>query len=99
MTCTLQTPSTLKDTEMSYTEAKSNDAPTAQTAQQHHLQAAEHLEQAAQSHKEAAKLTASGEHKGVQIHVEKAKTHTAKATEHMMEAEKKSATSPAAVNT
>lgn len=97
MACTLKTPPILKDTEMTYTEVKSNDASTAQTAQQHHIQAAEHLELAAQSHKEAAKLTGSGEHKGAQIHVEKAKTHTVKATEHVMEAAKKSA-NPASVS-
>ena len=81
----------LKDTEMTYTETKTHDASAAQTAQQHHLQAAEHLEAAAKSHKDAAKLMGSGDPKAAQIHVEKAKSHAAQAVEHVMEAEKKSA--------
>jgi hypothetical protein len=76
---------------MTYTATKSHDTSTAQTVQQHHLQAAEHLELAAKSHKEAAKLIDSGDHKGSQGHMEKAKTHTSEAAEHVVEAGKKSA--------
>ena len=89
MACTLKFSPILKDAEMTYTETKTHDTSSAQTAQQHHMQAAEHLEAAAKSHKEAAKLIGSGDAKGAQTHIEKAKTHAAQAAEHVMEAEKK----------
>jgi hypothetical protein len=67
-----------------------HDTTTASTEHQHHVQAAEHLELAAKSHKEAAKLISAGDHKGSLQHVETAKTHTAHASEHVKEAHKKS---------
>lgn len=76
---------------MSYTESKPHDTSTAATPQQHHTQAAEHLELAAKSHKEAAKLIAANDHKGAQVHVKTAHEHTAKAQDHVAEAAKKSA--------
>jgi hypothetical protein len=82
--------------EMTFTETKNHDATSAQTAQQHHLQAAEQLELAAKSHKEAAKLMGSGDQSGAQIQVEKAKTYSTQATEHVTEAAKKN-TGPAKV--
>ena len=67
-----------------------HDTTTANSEQQHHVQAAEHLELAAKSHKEAAKLISAGDHKAALQCVEKAKTHTTHASEHVMEAHKKS---------
>ncbi|MDP3701122.1 MAG: hypothetical protein Q8R72_09485 [Hylemonella sp.] len=76
---------------MTLNETKSHDTTSAQTPQQHHAQAAEHLEQAAKSHKDAATLLGSGDHKGAQAHADAAKTHAAQATEHVAEAARKSA--------
>jgi len=67
-----------------------HDTTTASTEQQHHVQAAEHLELAAKSHKEAAKLISAGDHKGALQHMETAKNHTSHASEHVKEAHKKS---------
>lgn len=67
-----------------------HNTTTASTEQQHHVQAAEHLELAAKSHKEVAKLISAGDHKGALQHVETAKTHTSHASEHVKEAHKKS---------
>lgn len=80
---------------MTLIDTKKHDTSSAQTVQQHHVQAAEHLELAAKSHKEAAKLISAGDHKDVAHHVELAKTHTAHAGEHAQEAQKKSAAAPA----
>jgi len=92
MACTLKFSPQLKDIDMTLNETKNHDTTSAQTAQQHHVQAAEHLEQAAKSHKDAAKLMGSGDPTGAQIHVEKAKTHSVQASEHVVQAAKKSAT-------
>jgi hypothetical protein len=67
-----------------------HDTTTANTEQQHHVQAAEHLELAAKSHKEAAKLISAGDHKAALQHVEIAKSHTTHASDHVKEAHKKS---------
>ncbi|WP_460487516.1 hypothetical protein [Curvibacter fontanus] len=82
---------------MTLNETKNHDTTSAQTAQQHHVQAAEHLEQAAKSHKDAARLLGSGDPSGAQIHVEKARTHSVQASEHVVQATKKSA-APAKVS-
>jgi hypothetical protein len=76
---------------MSLNEIKTHDTTTAVTPQQHHTQAAEHLEHAAKSHKEVAKLIVAGDHKAAQAHTLVAKEHTVKAQEHVAEAVKKSA--------
>lgn len=60
------------------------------TAQQHHVQAAELLEQAAKCHKDAARLLMAGDPTGAQVHAEKAKAHTVKAGEHGLQAASKS---------
>lgn len=60
-----------------------------QTAQQHHTQAAELLEQASKCHKDAARLLNAGDPTGAQTAAEKAKAHTEKATDHMIQAAKK----------
>jgi hypothetical protein len=96
MACNLKFSLQLKGIDMTLNETKNHDTTTAQTAQQHHVQAAEHLEQAAKCHKDAARLLGSGDQTGAQLHVEKAKTHASQASEHVMEATKKS-TSPAKV--
>lgn len=96
MACTVKFSLQPKDIDMTLNETKNHDTTSAQTAQQHHVQAAEHLEQAAKSHKDAARLLGSGDHKGAQTHVDQAKTHAAQASEHVMQAAKKSA-SPAKV--
>ncbi len=75
---------------MTLIDTKKHDTSSAHTVQQHHVQAAEHLELAAKSHKEVAKLISSGDHKDVASHVEMAKTHTAHAADHVVEANKKS---------
>jgi F0F1-type ATP synthase membrane subunit b/b' len=67
-----------------------HDTTTASTEQQHHVQAAEHLELAAKSHKEAAKSITAGDHKAALQHVETAKNHTSHASDHVKEAQKKS---------
>lgn len=59
------------------------------TAQQHHIQAAELLEQAAKSHKDAARLLMAGDPTGAQVHAEQAKDHTVKAGEHGLQAASK----------
>ena len=91
MACTLKLSPPPKDIDMTLNETKNHDTTSAQTAQQHHVQAAEHLEQAAKSHKDAARLLGSGDPSGAQIHVEKARTHSVQASEHVVQATKKSA--------
>lgn len=76
---------------MTLDTTKAHDTSTASTAQQHHTQAAEHLELAAKSHKEAAKLIGSHDHAAAQTHVKAAHAHTTKAQDHVNEAAKKSA--------
>lgn len=87
----LQARSIFKDLQMTLTQT---DAPTTtqtQAVQQHHLKAAEHLDLASKSHKEAAKLHASGEHKAAENQAQMAKEHAAKAAGHVTEASEKSA--------
>jgi hypothetical protein len=87
----LQARSIFKDIQMTFTQGSSTDAAQAQTVPQHHLKAAEHLELASRSHKEAAKLHASGDHKAAEQQAQMAREHTAKAGVHVSEAGKKSA--------
>lgn len=79
---------------MTLHETKNHDTTSAQTPEQHHVQAAEHLEHAAKCHKDAARMMGSGDAKGAQASAERAKTHAAQAAEHVTAASKKS-TSPA----
>ena len=74
---------------MTFTASKPHDTSTANTAQQHHTQAAEHLELAAKSHKEAAKLIGANDHAAAHAHVKTAHEHVAKAQDHVVEAAKK----------
>ena len=76
---------------MTLNETKTHDTSTASTAQQHHVQAAEHMEHAAKAHKEAAKLIGTNDHAGAQVQVKAAHAHAAKAQDHVIEATKKTA--------
>ena len=80
----------LKEIKMTLTETKHKDN-SAVTPQQHHTQAAEHLDLAAKSHKEVAKLIGSNDHKGAAEHVKVATQHVANAQEHVIAAAKKTA--------
>lgn len=75
---------------MTFTQTISPDTAQEQTVPQHHLKAAEHLELASRSHKEAAKLHVSGEHKAADLQARMARDHVAKAGMHVSEAIKKS---------
>lgn len=77
---------------MTFTAAKPHDTSTANTPQQHHTQAAEHLELAAKSHKEAAKLIGANDQTAAHAHVKTAHDHVAKAQDHVVEAAKKTTT-------
>jgi hypothetical protein len=61
---------------------------TAQTLQQHHQQAGEHLQHAATNHLAAAKLIGSGDHKAAVQHAKTASDHTAHASQHVLHASK-----------
>jgi hypothetical protein len=76
---------------MTLNETKTHDTSTTATPQQHHTQAAEHLELAAKSHKEAAKLISANDHAAAHTHVKTALEHIAKAQDHAVEATKKTA--------
>jgi hypothetical protein len=80
---------------MTFTQSNTIDKEPVQTVPQHHLKAAEHLEHASKSHKEAAKLHMSGDHKAAEQQAQLARDHTAKASVQVTEAGKKSASSAA----
>jgi hypothetical protein len=63
----------------------------AQTVQQHHQQAGEHLQHAATSHLAAAKIYGSGDHKAADKHAMDARDHTTQAAQHVAQADKSSA--------
>ena len=56
--------------------------------EQHHSKAAEHLELAAKSHKEVAKLIGANDHTGAQAHVKVAQEHLTQAHTHAEAAKK-----------
>jgi hypothetical protein len=74
---------------MTLHESKTHDTSTAVTVQQHHTQAAEHLELAAKSHKDAAKCVGANEHAAAHTHAQAAHDHVAKAQDHVVAAAKK----------
>lgn len=74
---------------MTFAQAKPQPISASNTPQQHHAKAAEHLEIAVKSHKEAAKLIGDKDHKGAEVQAKIAHEHTAQAKEHMLEATKK----------
>ena len=55
---------------------------TAVKPEQHHTKVAEHLEMAAKSHKEVAKLITANDHTAAQAHAKVAEEHLTKAKEH-----------------
>ena len=89
MLYTLQFFQFLKDIQMTLHETKAHDTSTAATVPQHHTHAAEQLELAAKSHKEAAKCIGSNDHTAAHTHVKTAHEHVAKAHDHVVEAAKK----------
>ena len=74
---------------MSFEQVKTTPIPASTTPQEHHAKAAEHLDIAVKSHKEAAKLLGANDHKGAEAQAKIAHEHTAQAKEHMSEAAKK----------
>jgi hypothetical protein len=84
--------------DMTLTLNKSHTADVASktTVQEHHLKAAEHLDHASKSHREAAKLLESGDHHAASSQAKLAAEHTAHAAHQVIEAAKKSANQPAA---
>jgi hypothetical protein len=79
---------------MTLDNVKSHNTTTATTPQQHHTQAAEHLELAAKSHKEAAKLMGTDDHKGAQSQAKVAHDHVSQAEAHVVQATKKATAMP-----
>jgi hypothetical protein len=76
---------------MTLHETKPHETSTALTVQQHHTKAAEHLELAAKSHKEVAKLIGANHHAAAQALIKVAKQHVVKAQDHVTEAGQKPA--------
>lgn len=74
---------------MTFEQTKPHAIPASTTPQQHHSQAAEHLEIAVKAHKEASKLLGSNDHQGADAQAKIAHEHTVQAKEHMAEAAKK----------
>ncbi|WP_416547153.1 hypothetical protein ACHEXK_15235 [Limnohabitans sp. DCL3] len=70
------------------TPAAHTAAPTVLKPEQHHSKAAEHLELAAKSHKEVAKLISANDHTGAQAHVKVAQEHLMHAQTHAQAAKK-----------
>ena len=69
-------------------DTKMPDVSTAVRPEHHHSKVAEHLELAAKSHKEVAKLIGANDHAAAQTHAKVAGEHFAKAQEHMELAKK-----------
>ena len=63
-------------------------ATTAVKPEQHHTKVAEHLEMAAKSHKEVAKLIGANDHTSAQAHVKVAQEHLMHAQTHAEAAKK-----------
>jgi hypothetical protein len=57
-------------------------ATTTMKPEQHHTKVAEHLEMAAKSHKEVAKLITANDHTAAHAHAKVAEEHLSKAKEH-----------------
>lgn len=72
-------------------EPKTHDVSAVVTPQEHHTHAAEHFEQAAQSHKEAAKLIEANDQAATLARLKVAQEHATKAQEHVTEVSKKTA--------
>lgn len=70
------------------TPATPTAVPTPLKPEQHHSKVAEHLEMAAKSHKEVAKLIVANDHTGGQAHVKVAQEHLSQAQTHAEAAKK-----------
>jgi hypothetical protein len=75
---------------MTSTQASNHHGIKLQSVSLLHLKAAEHLERACRSHKAAAQLHVWGKHKEADFQAVMAREHTAKASEHVNEAIRKS---------
>ncbi len=69
-------------------DTKSPAASTPVKPEQHHTKVAEHLELAAKSHKEVAKLIGANDHTGAQAHIKVAQEHLTQAHTHAEAAKK-----------
>jgi hypothetical protein len=63
-------------------DTKTPAASTVVKPEQHHTKVAEHLEMAAKSHKEVAKLISANDHPAALAHAKVAEEHLTKAKEH-----------------
>lgn len=72
-----------------FTQTYFPDDKKTQTVPQHHLKAAEHLDVAARSHKEAAKLLESGDQKAAELQLKIARNNVLRAGMQVIEAGKK----------
>lgn len=69
-------------------DTKTPAASTVVKPEQHHTKVAEHLELAAKSHKEVAKLIGANDHTGAQAHIKVAQEHLTQAHTHAEAAKK-----------
>jgi hypothetical protein len=69
-------------------DTKTPTASTVVKPEQHHTKVAEHLELAAKSHKEVAKLIGANDHTGAQAHIKVAQEHLTQAHTHAEAAKK-----------
>ena len=74
---------------MTFTSMHSAEASGTLTAQGHHLKAAEHLDQASKSHKDAARLMDGGDHKAASSQSKMAQEHAEHAAKHVVAAAQK----------
>jgi hypothetical protein len=75
-------------THASTTPATATPATATLKPEQHHSKAAEHLELAAKSHKEVAKLIGANDHTGAHAHAKEAHEHVTQAQTHAEAAKK-----------
>lgn len=81
---------------LTLSKTQTADVSSKTAAQDHHLEAAEHLDHASKSHREAAKLIEGGDHHAASSQAKLAEEHTAHAAHHVIEAANKSANQSAA---
>ncbi len=74
---------------LSLNQPHTADLTVKTTAQDHHLKAAEHLDQAAKCHKETAKFMQDGDHHAASSHAKLAEEHSAHAAHQVIQASKK----------
>ena len=74
---------------LSLTKARAAEPASQTTVQDHHLKAAEHLDQASISHREAAKLIQGGDTRAASSQAKLAAEHTAYAAHQVAQADRK----------